>query len=797
MEEKHAPLTSKDVSFQISEKVVSSLEKNSPREAVIGQERGMKALRMGTEIRGRGYNVFVTGISGTGRRTAVKKILEEYAGAPREHKDIAYVYNFDQPMQPKVLYFKPGNAVKFKQDVHQLVENLKSAIKLRLESESHLEQRNEIVQVIEQEENRRISEFEVKLSKDGFRMIHIREGEGQAMDIAPLYNGSPVNFERLQEMLAAGDISQEEWNEKREKYFGYMDEMKKVFAELRNARTAMDEELDALQIETVRPAVAVEVNHLREHYEGEKVEEYVDSLEEDLLLNLYLFTMDEQIRDSLGNPGFLRYGVHVLEDRSDIEDFPVVYEHHPSYANLFGNIDVRTEAGGETRTNFMMIQAGSVVRASGGFLIIQAQDLFQEEESWFHLKRALQTGVVEIQHRAGFFGRGGGMMKPEPIEIDTKVIIVGNENLYDVLYAKDPDFRKFFKIHAEFSRYTDRSDETMAAYIDFIRTFCGDEGLKPAAKSGISALIEYGVRLAEDREKLSTRFSLISDLLLEADYLAEKKGRKEIDRDSVAEALEERRFVADRLESQIDEQIGRGKLFVEVKGKAVGRVNGLAVYDRGYHSFGRPAVISARVAPGGKGVVNIEREAGLSGEIHNKGILILESFIRSSYAPDFPVSIHASICFEQSYGEIDGDSASSTEVYALLSALAEVPLRQDIAVTGSVNQMGRIQPVGGITDKVEGFFHVCSSVGLTGTQGVIIPAENISNLIVTGETYEAVEKGDFFIYPVSSVNDGIEILTGMTAGREENGRFPEGSFNYLVRRRLREMADQVRNYIRM
>jgi len=789
MEEKHAPLTSKDVSFQLSEKDISRLEKNSPREAVIGQARGMRALRMGTEIRRRGYNVFVTGISGTGRRTAVRKILNEYAGAPREHKDIAYVYNFDQPMQPKVLYFKPGSAVKFKQDVHQLVENLKSGIKLRLESESHLEQRNEIVQVIEQEENRRISEFEVKLSKDGFRMIHIREGEGQAMDVAPLYNGSPVNFERLQEMVAAGEISQEEWNEKREKYFGYMDEMKKVFAELRKARATMDEELDALQIETVRPAVAVEVNHLRERYGGQKVEEYVDALEEDLLLNLYLFTMDEQIRDSLGNPGFLRYGVHVLEDRSDIENFPVVYEHHPSYANLFGNIDVQS--------TFMMIQAGSVVRASGGFLIIQAQDLFQEEESWFHLKRTLQTGVVEIQHRPGLFGRGGGMMKPEPIEIDTKVIIVGNENLYDVLYAKDPDFRKFFKIHAEFSRYTERSDETMAAYIDFVRTFCAEEGLKPAAKTGISALIEYGVRLAEDREKLSTRFSLISDLLVEADYLAEKKGRREIDGETVAEALEERRFVADRLESQIDEQIGRGKIFVEVEGKTVGRVNGLAVYDRGYHSFGRPAVISARVAPGGKGAVNIEREAGLSGEIHNKGILILESFIRSSYAPDFPVSIHASICFEQSYGEIDGDSASSTEVYALLSALAEVPLRQDIAVTGSVNQMGRIQPVGGITDKVEGFFHVCSSVGLTGTQGVIIPAENISSLVVTGETYDAVERGDFFIYPVSTVNEGIEILTGMNAGREKSGQFPEGSFNYLVRRRLREMADQVRNYIRM
>ena len=786
---KHAPLTSKDVSFQLSEKDISRLEKNSPREAVIGQARGMRALRMGTEIRRRGYNVFVTGISGTGRRTAVRKILNEYAGAPREHKDIAYVYNFDQPMQPKVLYFKPGSAVKFKQDVHQLVENLKRGIKLRLESESHLEQRNEIVQVIEQEENRRISEFEVKLSKDGFRMIHIREGEGQAMDVAPLYNGSPVNFERLQEMVAAGEISQEEWNEKREKYFGYMDEMKKVFAELRKARATMDEELDALQIETVRPAVAVEVNHLRERYGGQKVEEYVDALEEDLLLNLYLFTMDEQIRDSLGNPGFLRYGVHVLEDRSDIENFPVVYEHHPSYANLFGNIDVQS--------TFMMIQAGSVVRASGGFLIIQAQDLFQEEESWFHLKRTLQTGVVEIQRRPGLFGRGGGMMKPEPIEIDTKVIIVGNENLYDVLYAKDPDFRKFFKIHAEFSRYTERSDETMAAYIDFVRTFCAEEGLKPAAKTGISALIEYGVRLAEDREKLSTRFSLISDLLVEADYLAEKKGRREIDGETIAEALEERRFVADRLESQIDEQIGRGKLFVEVEGKTVGRVNGLAVYDRGYHSFGRPVVISARVAPGGKGAVNIEREAGLSGEIHNKGILILESFIRSSYAPDFPVSIHASICFEQSYGEIDGDSASSTEVYALLSALAEVPLRQDIAVTGSVNQMGRIQPVGGITDKVEGFFHVCSSVGLTGTQGVIIPAENISSLVVTGETYDAVERGDFFIYPVSTVNEGIEILTGMNAGREKGGQFPEGSFNYLVRRRLREMADQVRNYIRM
>lgn len=789
MEEKHVPLALNDVSFVLTEKEISRLVKHAPNESVIGQERGMKALRMGTEIQSRGYNVFVTGMPGTGRRTAVKRILEEYDGALREHKDVAYVYNFDQPMQPRVLYFGPGNAVKFKHDVHQLVENLKSTIKLRLESEAYIEQRNEIVQVIEQEENRRISSFEVKLSKEGFRMIHIREGEGQAMDIAPLYEGKPVNFERLHEMVASGELSENELNTKREKYFGYMDEMKKVFAELRNARAAMDEELQALQIETARPAVAVEVSHLRELYGGEKIETYLAALEQDLLTNLYLFTTDEHIRDSAGNPGFLRYGVHVLEDRSDIDAFPVVYEHYPSYENLFGNIDVQT--------TFMMIQAGSVVRASGGFLVIQAQDLLREEESWFHLKRTLQTGLVEIQHRPGLFGQCGAMMKPEPIEVDTKVIIVGNENLYDLLYASDPDFRKFFKIHAEFNRITNRNDETMAAYIEFIHTFCSDEGLKPVSKSGLCALVEYGVRLAEDREKISTRFSLISDLLREADYLAEKKGRKDIGRDSVAAALSERQFLADRFESSIDEQIARGKLFVEVTGSAVGRVNGLAVYDRGYRSFGRPAVITARAAPGGKGVVNIEREAGLSGEIHNKGILILESFIRSSYAPDFPVSIHASICFEQSYGEIDGDSASSTEVYALLSALAEVPLRQDIAVTGSVNQMGYVQPVGGITEKVEGFFHVCRISGLTGTQGVIIPEQNITNLVLTGETYQAVEKGDFFIYPAATINDGIEILTGMEAGEQQRGRFPEGTFNYLVRRKLREMGDHVRNYLRV
>lgn len=795
MNSKHSSIGPEEAAFRLSDSEAARLAEQSGKVEIIGQPRALQALRMGTAIQGSGYNVFITGASGTGRRSAVDLVLGESTKRDDILRDIAYVFNFKEPDKPKVLYFPAGEAVGFKKDIHQLVENLKSTVKIRLESGMYTEQRDEIVGIIEREENKRLSQFESALSQEGFQIIYVEEGEGQATDIVPLYKGSPVSFDQLHSYVGSGEISEEEWNSCREKYYRYMDEMKSIFSELRRARSTLGEELEELQAETVRPAISAEVDHIREKYSDPEILSYLDQLEEDLIENVYLFLIERRLKDDEGNPQFIRYGVNVVEDCSLLDGtFPVVYENHPSYSNLFGNIEIRTEAGGETRTSFMMVQAGSLIKANGGFLIMNAVDLLQEADSWYHLKRALQTGKVEIQYPKGPYLRGGSFLKPEPIEISVRVILLGTEGMYDALYAQDPDFKKHFKLHAEFADVMKRSEDAMVQYAGFIRNLIREEELREADPSGIAACIEYGVRLAQDKTKLSTRFSRISDCIREADYWAGEADKALIDRESVSRALETKKYLSSGIEEKIDEMISLGDMLVSVEGNEIGRVNGLAIYDRGYFAFSRPSVISARVSPGERGVVNIEREAGLSGEIHNKGILILEGFLRSTYARTIPLSIHASICFEQSYGEIDGDSASSTEVYALLSAISGLALRQDIAVTGSVNQMGRIQPVGGISEKVEGFFRICEKLGLSGTQGVIIPKQNVRNLVLSEDVCGAIEKGSFSVYPVESIDDGLEILTGMEAGKMTDGIFPEGSCNSLVEKRLTEMAEQVRRF---
>jgi lon-related putative ATP-dependent protease len=444
----------------------------------------------------------------------------------------------------------------------------------------------------------------------------------------------------------------------------------------------------------------------------------------------------------------------------------------------------------------MMIKAGSIMKASGGFLILKAEDVLSETDVWENLKRTLQSGKVDIQNAANPFNLPGPILKPEPVEIDLKFILIGSENLYDILYDKDPDFAKYFKVSAEFDSVMDRTPAAMAQYVAYLRKFSAEEKLLPLTDEGLSGALSFAVKLSEQRTKLSTRFSQIADLIRESSYWAEKLGKREIDGEAVAEALNQRKYFFGLPEEKMMELILEGDMLIQFSGEEIGKVNGLAVHDRGYYAFGSPCRISARIAPGNEGIVNIEREVGLSGEIHDKWVLIIEGFIRSRYAKNFPLSVYASICFEQSYSEIDGDSASSTEVYALLSAIAGIPLRQDIAVTGSVSQTGEIQPVGGISEKIEGYFAVCSRLGLTGSQGVIIPERNVTNLILAPAVVEAIEKEVFHIYPIKSIDEGMSILTGLAAGeRDKKGTYhPEGSVNCLVERALKDMAERVKAY---
>jgi len=475
--------------------------------------------------------------------------------------------------------------------------------------------------------------------------------------------------------------------------------------------------------------------------------------------------IEKEEKEEVKEDTFFEYRVNVLVDHSEQKHVPIIIETNPKYRNIFGAIEREFEKGGVWRTDFMHIKAGSLLRADGGYIVLNSFDTLMEPGVWQELKRTLRTGMVDIQTYEPVFGVSVTALKPEPIEINVKVIMIGDAFLYHFLYSRDEDFKKIFKIRADFDFEMSKTKTSAQQYTRFVKMICDDEKLLSFDAASVAQIIEYGSRLANDQKKLSTRFNIIADVVREANYWAQKENASLVNASHVERALDERTYRVKLVEEKVQDMIIEGDILIDTKGWIVGQVNGLSVYDTGEYSFGKPTRITARTALGRNGVINIEREAELSGPTHNKGVAILAGFFRSLFAQNKPLVMDASLTFEQSYGGVDGDSASSTELYALLSSLANLPIRQDIAVTGSVNQKGEIQAIGGVNEKIEGFYEVCKARGLTGTQGVIIPYQNIKNLMVRGEVYEAVEKKKFHVYAIHTIDEGIEILTGVKAGR--------------------------------
>ena len=787
-------LSPEDVAFSVDPEEITAVDDGRGTFDVIGQPRALRALRMAIEMRGKGYNVFVTGAGGTGKRTAVQSILEEYVSDTDRLHDIACVYNFHDPDKPRILYFSPGEAREFRQSLKRLMETIRSVVAVLSDNAAFKQERDRLILEVEDKENAAFAELEDQLAKEGFRIVHRNENEEKRTDLMPVRNGKAVSFDTLQDQVTRGKLDRAEWESIRAKYLTYMDQLNRTFARLRYERDEAEDEIYRLRVEKLRPEIDEVISHVRERFHDDRVHNYLASLREDVLEHLDLFAAEPEENDEERRELLQRYGVNILVDNSGASRAPIIFERRAQYADLFGTQDFVQEPGSEPRSNFMMLRAGSVLRASGGYLILRAEDVLGQDEVWNELKRTLDEGTAEIRGPAAP-NPHGGPVKPEPITVDLKVILMGPEPLYDLLFYSDEDFAKLFKVPAEFDLVMPRTPDTTAQYVRFMRMICREEGLPALSADGMASVVEYGVRMAELRDKLSTRFSLIADLIRESAYWAAKLGASEVDRTIVERALWERKYLHNMPEEKIDEQILSGELLIDVEDRLVGRINGIAIVDRGYYAFARPVLITARTAPGDDGIINIERESGLSGEIHDKGIYILQGFLQAKYARDFPLSIHASIAFEQSYVEVDGDSASSTEVYVLLSSITEVPLRQDIAVTGSVNQMGQIQPVGGISEKVEGFYAICRKVGLTGEQGIIIPRKNVPNLILSRETQQAVADGSFHIFAVDTIDEGLEILTGKRAGHEAgDGTFERGSINDLVQARLREMARTMKEF---
>jgi lon-related putative ATP-dependent protease len=769
---------------------------------IIGQERALEAIRLGLDIDGFGYNIFVTGLVGTGRKTSIKTLLEEIDTAGKIPNDICYVNNFKNPDMPKMISLQAGKGNEFREDMDNLIETLKKKVPLIFEDERYLNKKKEILEKFREQQAVYFKEFEKKVTQEKFSLIQVQMGPYSRPGIFPVIDGNPMSFDQLEALVREGKLSAEEVERLREKQMELASELEDIFKETRKTEKEIRQALSDLDREVISPVVRDSISDVREKYDNEKINTYLDEALESLMDNVARFTEKEeqpQIIPGLNIPQppdqFTEYRVNVLVNNSDTKGAPIIVETAPNYRNLFGTMERIVDRSGIWRTDFNRIKAGSFLRANGGYLIVDALDALIEPGVWQTLKRTLKNGVVEMQTYDPFYLFATSALKPEPIKVAVKVIMVGDSMVYHLLYNYDEDFKKIFKVKADFDTVMDKNEEAINQYASLIHKICNEENLKHFDRSGVAAVVEYGVRLAGRQKKLSTRFHLMSDVLREASYWASKDGSQYVEEDHVEKAIQKRIHRVNLVEDKIQEMIDDGVVMIDSDGAVVGQVNGLSVYNLGDHSFGKPSRITTKVAMGKAGIINIEREAELSGPTHNKGVLILAGYLRGKYAQDKPLAMSASICFEQSYGGVDGDSASSTEIYSLLSSLSEIPLRQDIAVTGSVNQKGEIQPIGGVNEKIEGFFDVCAAKGLTGKQGVMIPHQNVGDLMLRKDIVMAVEEGKFHIYPVKGIDQGIEVLTGVEAGeRDKDDKFKEGTVNYLVDKRLKELAAGIKEF---
>ena len=771
-------------------------------EEIIGQERALEAIRLGLDIDGFGYNIFVTGLVGTGRKTAIKGLLEEIDTAGKIPNDICYVNNFKNPDMPKMISLPAGKGNEFREDMDNLIETLQKKIPLIFEDERYLNKKKEILEGFRDQQAGYFKEFEKKVTQEKFSLVQVQMGPYSRPGIFPVIDGNPMSFDQLEALVQEGKLSAEEVERLRKKQSELASELEDIFKETRKTEKEIRQSLQDLDREVISPVVRDSISDLREKHDNEKINSYLDEVQESIMENLPRFMEKEeqpQIIPGLNIPQspdqLTEYRVNVLVDNSDTKGAPIIVETTPNYRNLFGTMERIVDRSGIWRTDFSRIKAGSFLRANGGYLIIDALDALIEPGVWQTLKRTLKNGVVEMQTYDPFYLFATSALKPEPIQIDVKVIMVGDTLMYHLLYNYDEDFKKIFKVKADFDTVMDKNEEAINQYASLIHKICNEENLKPFDRSGVAAVVEYGVRLAGRQKKLTTRFHLLADVLREASYWAIKEGGQYVGEAHVEKAIQQRVHRVNLVEDKIQEMIEDGMIMVDSDGSVVGQVNGLSVYNLGDYSFGKPSRITAKVAMGKAGIINIEREAELSGPTHNKGVFILSGYLRGKYAQDKPLTMSASICFEQSYGGVDGDSASSTEIYALLSGLSEIPLRQDIAVTGSVNQKGEIQPIGGVNEKIEGFFDVCKAKGLTGKQGVMVPHQNVDDLMLRKDVVKAVEEGKFHIYPVETIDQGVGVLTGMGAGeRREDGSFKEGTVNFLVDKRLKELASGIKEF---
>jgi lon-related putative ATP-dependent protease len=736
-------------------------EDMSPLKGIMGQDRGTQALGFGLKIKKKGYNIYVSGLSGTGRSTFTHSIAEGYAKQEPVPLDWVYVYNFNRKESPKALSFKPGQGKEFKKELEGFVEHLKRTIPETFAGIEYETRKNDVIKIFNQKKSNVLKKLNEKSAEFGF----VYTPSEQGLVSIPMKDGKPIN----EEEYAA--LSMEEREDMMEKYEELRIATVEEFNDLRILDEELSENINQLDQNVVLEIIRYDIKKLMDKY-GQRPATaiYLNELEKDILENLGKFKNKNAPKNfSLfdlpsGNDEnfFLRYRVNLFVDNSQLENAPIILESNPIYNNLMGHIEYKSQMGVLT-TDFTQIKPGSLHQANGGYIIFQMKEILNNPISWEMLKRSLKTNEINIENYNRLMGMAvTATLKPEPIPLDVKVIIIGDDYTYNILYNYDDDFRKLFKVMADFDIEMDKNSENLKRMGEFIATHCKESKIKHFDKMAVSRVVEYSTRVAGHQDKLSTQFNQIIEILYEADFWATEEGSDYVYERHVKKAIDEKIYRSNKYEQKLNEMFMEGTLLIDIDGEKVGQINGLAVMGTGEYSFGKPSRITATVYSGEEGVINIEREAKQSGRIHDKGVLILSGYLGQRYARKKPLGISIGLGFEQSYSVVDGDSASSTELYAILSSMADAPIKQYLAVTGSVNQKGEIQPIGGVNEKIEGFYQVCRLIGLTGRQGVVIPRSNIKNLVLRDEVIQAVEKGDFHIYAIDNVEEGVQVLMDRT-----------------------------------
>ena len=783
----------KDLKVSCDSKIFNftTTDELEPISTGIGQDRGIKALEFGLSVDINGYNVYVEGPYGVGKTAYVKNYLNVISKKKKVPNDWCYLYNFNNPNEPIAVSLPAGQGKEFRDAMNSFIDEIKLDIKNTFNNEDFEKEKNLIKQEYETKRNILMEKLNKKSAEYGFTVKSSQTG----IYMMPIVNGKTIAEEEFNKL---DDATKKDFEDKSTIVQQHIME---AIGEIKSIERESDKRIQEWQSNVALLTINGHINLIKSNYKkNKKINTFLDSIKKDILKNINLFTADEKsLEAKLQGPQaahpevfkpWLNYRVNLFIDNSNLEGAPAVADTNYSYHNIFGKLEYENYYG-TLKTDYTMLKPGLLHIANGGYLVFQANDLLTNSLCYDSLKKVLRSKTLGIENAAD--PRSSMVMvslKPEPIPLDLKVILIGDENIYQTLLAMDPDFRKLFKIKVEFADDAPKTKENMIKLARFVKGYCDHENLPPLDNTAMSRVIEYASKLADNQDKLSTRFTDLSIIIGEASTWAKLAKSKVITEEFIIKALEEKADRAKKYDERYMEMIKDNTLLIDTSSSKVGQINGLTIMNVGDYTFGKPVKITANTYTGKSGIINIEREVELSGSSHSKGVLILSGYLGEMFAQNMPLSLTASICFEQLYSGVDGDSASSTELYAILSSLSGIPINQAFAVTGSVNQKGEIQPIGGVNDKIEGFFQICKMRGLDGSHSVIIPKQNVKNLNLSDEVIEAVKNNKFHIYAISTIDEGIELLTGVPAGsKDENGNFPAGTINYLVYNKLKKYAE--------